>query len=104
RENNLRFVPIKYSVRGRDLGSTVAEAQRRIAEKVPLPEGYRLEWTGEFGALQEAQKRLAIIVPLSLALIFMLLYSLFSSVRMALLALSGIPFAVAGGILGLTVA
>jgi len=104
RENNQRFVPIKYSVRGRDLGSTVAEAQQRIAEKVPMPDGYRIEWTGEFGALQEAQKRLAIIVPLSLGLIFMLLYSLFSSVRMSLLALSGIPFAVAGGILGLTVA
>ena len=104
RENNQRFVPLKYSVRGRDLGSTVAEAQQRIAAKVRLPEGYRLEWTGEFGALVEAQKRLAVIVPLSLLLIFMLLYSLFASVRMSLLALSGIPFAVAGGILGLTVA
>src|SRR6266852_852773 len=104
RENNQRFVPLKYSVRGRDLGSTVAEAQGRIAEKVPLPQGYRMEWTGEFGALVEAQKRLAVIVPLSLLLIFMLLYSLFASVRVSLLALSGIPFAVAGGILGLYVA
>ncbi len=104
RENNRRFVPIKYSVRGRDLGSTVAEAQERIAEKVPLPPGYRLEWTGEFGALEDAKKRLAVIVPLSLLLIMMLLYSLFNSVRDSLLALSGIPFAVAGGILGLTVA
>src|SRR5206468_1221241 len=104
RENNQRFVPLKYSVRGRDLGSTVAEAQQRVGEKVPVPQGYRLEWTGEFGALVEAQKRLAIIVPLSLVLIFMLLYSLFASVRSSLLALSGIPFAVAGGILGLTVA
>src|SRR5690242_2636539 len=101
RENNQRFVPLKYSVRGRDLGSTVAEAQKVIAEKVPLPEGYRLEWTGEFGALVEAQKRLAIIVPLSLLLIMMLLYSLFNSIRDSLLALAGIPFAVAGGILGL---
>ena len=104
RENNQRFVPLKYSVRDRDLGSTVAEAQRRIAEKVPMPQGYRVEWTGEFGALIEAQKRLAIIVPLSLLLIGMLLYSLFNSVRDSLLALSGIPFAVAGGILGLYVA
>src|SRR5258708_36698074 len=63
-----------------------------------------MEWTGEFGAVVEAQKRLALIVPLSLLLIFMLLYSLFNSVRDSLLALSGIPFAVAGGILGLTVA
>src|SRR5262245_2592537 len=104
RENNQRFVPLKYSVRGRDLGSTVAEAQKVIAEKVPLPEGYRIEWTGEFGALVEAQKRLAVIVPLSLLLIMMLLYSLFNSIRDCLLALSGIPFAVAGGILGLYVA
>ncbi|MEA2871837.1 MAG: heavy metal efflux system protein [Hyphomicrobiales bacterium] len=104
RENSQRFVPLKYSVRGRDLGSTVAEAQQRVGEKVPMPQGYKLDWAGEFGALVEAQKRLAFIVPLSLLLIFMLLYSLFNSVRDSLLALSGIPFAVAGGILGLTVA
>jgi len=104
RENSQRFVPLKYSVRGRDLGSTVAEAQKRVAENVKLPATYKLDWTGEFGALVEAQKRLAVIVPLSLLLIFMLLYSLFNSVRDSLLALSGIPFAVAGGILGLTVA
>ena len=104
RENSQRFVPLKYSVRGRDLGSTVADAQVRIADKVPLPPGYKMEWTGEFGALVEAQKRLAFIVPLSLLLILMLLYSLFNSVRDSLLALSGIPFAVAGGILGLYVA
>ena len=104
RENSQRFVPLKYSVRGRDLGSTVAEAQQRIGEKVKLPQGYKLDWAGEFGALVEAQKRLAVIVPLSLILIFMLLYSLFNSARDSLLALSGIPFAVAGGILGLTVA
>jgi cobalt-zinc-cadmium resistance protein CzcA len=103
RENGQRFVPLKYSVRERDLGSTVADAQARVAEKVPLPQGYRMEWSGEFGALQEAKKRLAIIVPLSLLLILMLLYSLFNSVRDSLLALSGIPFAVCGGILGLYV-
>lgn len=104
RENNERFVPIKYSVRGRDLGSTVADAQAHIAKAVPLPPGYRMEWAGEFGALQDAQKRLAVIIPLSLLLILMLLYSLFNSVRDSLLALSGIPFAIAGGILGLYVA
>ena len=76
----------------------------RIAEKVQLPEGYSMEWSGEFGALEEAKKRLAVIVPLGLLLILMLLYSLFNSVRDSLLALSGIPFAVAGGILGLYVA
>jgi cobalt-zinc-cadmium resistance protein CzcA len=104
RENSQRFVPLKYSVRGRDLGSTVADAQRVIAEKVPLPPSYRMEWTGEFGAMVDAQKRLAVIVPLSLILIMMLLYSLFNSMSHSLLALSGIPFAVAGGILGLYVA
>ncbi|HVG51492.1 MAG TPA: CusA/CzcA family heavy metal efflux RND transporter, partial [Xanthobacteraceae bacterium] len=104
RENTQRFVPLKYSVRERDLGSTVAEAQARAAEKVPLPPGYRMEWTGEFGALEEAKKRLAVIVPLSLLMILMLLYGLFNSVRDSLLALSAIPFAVAGGILGLHVA
>jgi cobalt-zinc-cadmium resistance protein CzcA len=104
RENNQRFVPLKYSVRGRDLGSTVADAQNRVGQKVPMPEGYSVEWTGEFGALVEAKKRLAFIVPLSLLLILMLLYSLFNSVRDSLLALSGIPFAVCGGILGLYIA
>ena len=104
RENSQRFIPLKYSVRERDLGSTVAEAQERIAKNVPLPPGYRMEWAGEFGALQEAKKRLAVIVPLSLLLIMALLYSLFNSVRDSLIALSGIPFAVCGGILGLYVA
>ena len=104
RENSQRFIPLKYSVRDRDLGSTVAEAQERVQNNVKLPPGYRLEWAGEFGALEEAKKRLALIVPLSLVLIMMLLYSLFNSVRHSLLALSGIPFAVAGGILGLYVA
>ncbi|MGA8294900.1 MAG: CusA/CzcA family heavy metal efflux RND transporter [Rhodoplanes sp.] len=104
RENSQRFVPLKYSVRGRDLGSTVAEAQIRIGNNVAMPPGYRMDWAGEFGALQEAKKRLAVIVPLSLLMIMMLLYSMFNSVRDSLLALSGIPFAVAGGILGLYVA
>jgi cobalt-zinc-cadmium resistance protein CzcA len=104
RENSQRFIPLKYSVRGRDLGSTVAEAQERVGQNVKLPPGYRLEWAGEFGALEEAKKRLAVIVPLSLILIMMLLYSLFNSVKHSLLALSGIPFAVCGGILGLYVA
>ncbi len=104
RENAQRFVPLKYSVRGRDLGSTVAEAQARVDRNLQLPSSYRLEWAGEFGALEEAKNRLAVIVPLSLLLIMMLLYSLFNSVRDSLLALAGIPFAVAGGILGLHVA
>jgi heavy metal efflux system protein len=104
RENSQRFVPIKYSVRDRDLGSTVADAQGQVASKVKLGQGYSMEWSGEFGALQEAKARLAFIVPLSLLLILMLLYSLFNSVPASLLALTGIPFAASGGILGLYVA
>jgi len=98
-----RFIPVKFSVRGRDLGSTVAEAQDRISKNVTLPSGYHLVWAGEFGDLQEAKKRLEIIVPLSLLLIIGLLYAQFNSVRDSLLALAGIPFAVAGGILSLWV-
>ena len=82
----------------------MVEAQERVHKNVPLPQGYSMEWSGEYGALQDAKKRLALIVPLSLLLILMLLYSLFNSIRDSLLALSGIPFAVAGGILGLYVA
>jgi cobalt-zinc-cadmium resistance protein CzcA len=103
RENSQRFIPLKYSVRDRDLGSTVAEAQASVAKNVSVPQGYSMEWSGEFGALQEAKQRLMVIVPLSLMLILMLLYSLFNSLRDSLLALAGIPFAVAGGIWGLYV-
>jgi cobalt-zinc-cadmium resistance protein CzcA len=98
-----RLIPIKFSVRGRDLGSTVAEAQERIARNVKLPTGYRMIWSGEFEDLQLAQKRLAIVVPISLLLILALLYGLFNSLRDSLLTLAGIPFAVGGGILGLFV-
>jgi len=102
-ESVQRFIPVKFSVRGRDLGSTVTEAQDRIAKNVKLPSGYHLVWAGEFGDLQEAKKRLEIIVPLSLLLIIGLLYAQFNSVRDSLLALAGIPFAVAGGVLALWV-
>jgi len=88
-------------VRGRDLASTVADAQQQIARKVTLPPGYRIEWAGEFESLQQAKRRLAVIVPVSLALIMVLLYGLFGSVRDSVLALAGIPFAVAGGVLAL---
>ena len=102
-EKNERFIPIKFSVRGRDLGSTVADARARIAQNVKLPSGYRLDWAGEFEALQQAQKRLAIVVPLSLFLILVLLYAMFNSLQYSMLALAGIPFSVSGGILALLV-
>jgi cobalt-zinc-cadmium resistance protein CzcA len=99
-----RDIPVKFSVRGRDLGSTVAEVQDRIAKNVKFPRGYRLEWAGEFQDLQLAKQRLAVFVPMSLALILILLYSLFNSVRDSLLALAGIPFAIGGGLVALFVA
>ncbi len=103
RERNQRFVPIKFSVRGRDLASAVEEAQQRISRNVKLPTGYRIEWAGEFEWLQQAKKRLAIILPITFVLIMLLLYGLFNSFRDSVLALFGLPFAVCGGILGLYV-
>lgn len=100
-ESTQRFIPVKFSVRDRDLGSTVAEAQKRIAKNVKLPSGYRLVWAGEFGRLEEARNRLAIVVPVSLVLILGLLYTLFNSLLECLLTLSGITFAAAGGVLAL---
>ena len=102
-ESMQRFIPVKFSVRGRDLGGTVEEAQERIARNVKLPPGYHLIWAGEFGDLQEAKKRLEVIVPISLVLIAGALYSLFNNVRDSLLALAGIPDAIVGGILALYV-
>jgi heavy metal efflux system protein len=101
REATQRYIPVKFSVRGRDLGSTVAEAQQRIANNVTLPSGYRIEFAGEFEELQLAKERLEIIVPISLILIITLLYSLFNSLRDSLMALAGIPFAVVGGVIAL---
>ena len=99
-----RLIPIKFSVRGRDLGSTAAEAQQRIAQNVKLPPGYRIIWAGEFEDLKLAQQRLDIVVPISLLLIFILLYGLFNSPRDSLMALAGIPFAIGGGIIALYIA
>lgn len=98
-EGTQRFIPVKFSVRGRDLGSTVAEAQGRIAKNVHLPSGYRMVWAGEYGDLLEAKKRLEVVVPVSLLLILGLLYSLFNNVRDCLLALAGIPAVIVGAIL-----
>src|SRR6201986_4118959 len=101
RERNQRFVPIKFSVRGRDLAGAVEEAQERIGKNVKLPTGYRIDWAGEFEWLQQAKKRLAIILPVTFVFIMVLLYGLFNSFRNSLLALLGLPFAISGGILGL---
>jgi cobalt-zinc-cadmium resistance protein CzcA len=103
RERNQRFVPIKFSVRGRDLAGAVEEAQQRVANNVKLPSGYRIDWAGEFEWLQQAKRRLVIIVPITLAFVLVLLYALFNSWRDSALALLGLPFAVCGGVLGLYV-
>ncbi|MGP8239530.1 MAG: efflux RND transporter permease subunit [Limisphaerales bacterium] len=97
-ESTKRYIPVKFSVRGRDLGSTVAEAQARIAKNVKLPSGYRLVWSGEFEDLQNAKQRLELIVPLSLGLIICLLYTLYNSVLECVLTLTGMLFAAAGGV------
>ena len=102
-ESVQRFIPVKFSVRGRDLGGTVEEAQARIAKNVQLPSGYHLLWAGEFGDLQEAKKRLEVIVPISFILIAGALYSLFNNFKDSILALAGIPDAIVGGILALYV-
>jgi len=101
RENQERYVPVKFSVRGRDLGTTVLEAQRKIEEQVQIPGGYHLEWVGEFGNLEEAIGRLAVVVPLAIVLICLLLFVNFGSLVDMLLAASVIPMALIGGIFAL---
>ncbi len=104
RERSQRYIPIKFSVRGRDLGSTVTEARQRVEHAVQLPPGYRIVWSGEFDNLEAAKARLMIVVPITLLMIFVLLYGLFNSLRDSLLALAGIPFAIGGGLIALYVA
>ena len=104
REQQERYVPVKFSIRGRDLGSAILEAQDRVAERIKIPGGYRVEWVGEFGNLKNALQRLAVAVPIAIALILLLLYTSFGSFRDTLIAGSAIPMALIGGVLGLFVA
>ena len=99
REGQERYIPIKFSVRGRDLGTTVLEAQKKVADQIVIPGGYHMEWVGEFGNLQDAIARLSIVVPLAFTLICLLLYVNFNSIIDMLLAASVIPMAITGGIL-----
>ena len=101
REGNQRYVAIKYGVRGRDLGSTVGEAIGAVTKAVKLPPGYRLEWAGEYESQKRSQKRLALVIPLTLLVIFLILYSMFSSVKWASLILLTVAMAPIGGILAL---
>ncbi|PYF04494.1 cobalt-zinc-cadmium resistance protein CzcA [Rhodopseudomonas faecalis] len=103
RENGRRVALVQSNVAGRDLVGFVEEAKRMIAEKVPLPEGYTLTWGGQFENQQRAAARLAVVVPIALALIFLLLFVTFVSVRQALLVFVNIPFALVGGVFSLLI-
>jgi len=103
RENNERYIPIKFSVRDRDLKSTVEEAQARLAKEVKLPDRYRMEWAGQYEQLKGEQKRMAVVGPISLVIILFLLYSAFGSIKNALLVLSTVPFALVGGAVSLAI-
>ena len=98
RENGKRRVVVTANVRGRDMGSFVAEAERRIAESVEIPVGYWTTWGGQFEQLMSARRRLEVVVPLALALIFALLFVTFGNVRDALLVFSAVPLALTGGV------
>ncbi|CAA2143065.1 efflux RND transporter permease subunit [Hyphomicrobium sp. ghe19] len=100
-ESNQRFIPVKFSVRDRDLSGAILEAQERIANAIKLEAGYRIDWAGEYQWLQQAKQRLEIIIPITLGLIFLMLYVLFRSWRDSALALLGIPFSICGGIFAL---
>jgi cobalt-zinc-cadmium resistance protein CzcA len=101
RENTERRIGVEANVRSRDIASFVEEAQRAVAQKVKLPPGYRMEWSGTYRNLQEGKRRLAIAVPLTFAIIFILLYATFRSIRQSALIFTGIPLALSGGVYAL---
>jgi heavy metal efflux system protein len=103
RESNQRYVAIKYSVRGRDLGSTVEEAIAKVNRQVKLPTGYHLDWAGEYQSQKRANKRLSLVVPITLMLIFVILYAMFRSGKWALLILATVAMAPLGGMLALLI-
>ena len=102
-EHNERYIPIKFSIRDRDLGSTVSELQQKMASELILPDGYRVTYAGEFESLKLAKERMGVLIPIAFALILVLLYALFSSFAYSLLALVAVPFTVACGVLALYV-
>jgi len=101
RDNNYRYIPVKFSIRGRDLGSTIKDAQAKVEKNVRLPEGYKLSWNGEFENQQRASKTLMNVVPVCLLAIFLILFMLFGNVKDATLTILNVPFALIGGILAL---
>ncbi len=103
REGNRRYVAIKYSVRGRDLGSTVEESIKKVNEQVKLPTGYSLDWEGEYESQKRANARLLIVLPITILIIFILLYTMFKSFKWALLIMANIAIAPIGGVLALLI-
>ena len=101
RENNERYVAIKYSVRGRDLGGAVEEAIARVNKQVQFPRGYHIGWEGEYQSQKRAEARLLIIVPLTVLIIFFILYTMFKSLKWAILILASVAMAPVGGLLAL---
>jgi cobalt-zinc-cadmium resistance protein CzcA len=101
REENSRYVAIKYSIRGRDLGSAVEQAMRLVGDKVRLPPGYRIDWAGEYASQKRSQKRLTIVVPITILVIFIILYTMFNSSKWALLVLANVAVAPIGGMVAL---
>jgi len=103
REENSRYVAIKFSVRGRDLGSTVEEAIRKIGQRVKLPSGYTVKWAGEYESQKRSSKRLMVVLPITILVIFMILYTMFGSFKWAMLILSNVAMAPIGGLLALLI-
>jgi heavy metal efflux system protein len=103
REENSRYVAVKFSVRGRDLGSTVEEAIRKVNASVKLPTGYTIDWAGEYESQKRSQRRLLLVLPLTILLIYIILYSMFKSVKWALLVITNIAMAPIGGLLALLI-
>lgn len=101
RDNNMRYIAVKFSIRGRDLGSTIAEAQKKVNQALKLPKGYRMSWNGEFENQQRASATLAHVVPLCLLGIFLILFIAYGNVKDAVLTIMNVPFALIGGILAL---
>lgn len=103
RDDNQRYGAIKFSIRGRDMGSTIKEAQSKVDAAIKLPKGYTMQWAGDFENQQRATKRLSQVVPISLLIIFFILFILFGNFRDSLLVLNNVPFAIMGGILALLI-
>jgi cobalt-zinc-cadmium resistance protein CzcA len=103
REENSRYVAIKYSVRGRDLGSAVRDAMQRVNEQVKLPVGYHLNWSGEYESQKRSEKRLLVVLPITILAIFVILYTMFGSSKWAGLILANVAIAPIGGLLALLI-